>query len=141
MLNRCEFIGNLGADAEVKSFQSGDKIANLRLAVTERWKDKQTGEKKERTEWVNAVVRGGLVGVVEQYTRKGSKLYIAGKMSTRKWQDRDGNDKYTTEIFVNDLVLLDSKGDGNSSNAHRNQNGFGTDHDLTPADLDDDVPW
>lgn len=135
MLNRCEFIGNLGADAEVKSFQSGDKIANLRLAVTERWKDKQTGEKKERTEWVSAVVRGGLVGVVEQYTRKGSKLYIAGKMSTRKWQDRDGNDKYTTEIFVNDLVLLDSKGEGGSSNAHRNQNGFGTDHDLN-----DDIP-
>lgn len=136
MLNRCEFIGNLGADAEVKSFQSGDKIANLRMAVTERWKDKQTGEKKERTEWVSAVVRGGLVGVVEQYTRKGSKLYIAGKMSTRKWQDRDGNDKYTTEIFVNDLVLLDSKGEGGSSNAHRNQNGFGTDHDLN-----DDLPW
>lgn len=137
MLNRCEFIGNLGADAEVKSFQSGDKIANLRLAVTERWKDKQTGEKKERTEWVSAVVRGGLVGVVEQYTRKGSKLYIAGKMSTRKWQDRDGNDKYTTEIFVNDLVLLDSKSEGSSSNAHRNQNGFGTDHDLN----DDLLGW
>ncbi|GAO78682.1 single-stranded DNA-binding protein [Sphingopyxis sp. C-1] len=136
MLNRCEFIGNLAADPEVKSFQNGDKVANIRLGVSERWKDKQTGEKKERTEWVSAVLRGGLVGVVEQYTRKGSKLFIAGKMATRKWQDRDGNDKYTTEIYVNELVLLDSKGAGESDNRHRNQNGMGTDHDLS-----DEIPF
>lgn len=136
MLNRCEFIGNLAADPEVKSFQSGDKVANIRVGVSERWKDKQTGEKKERTEWVSAVIRGGLVGVVEQYTRKGSKVFIAGKMATRKWQDRDGNDKYTTEIYVNELVLLDSKGAGEADNRHRNQNGMGTDHDLS-----DEIPF
>lgn len=138
MLNRCEFIGNLAADPEVKAFQNGDKVANIRLGVSERWKDKQTGEKKERTEWVSAVVRGGLVGVVEQYTRKGSKLYIAGKLATRKWQDRDGNDRYSTEIYVNELVLLDSKGGSNqqSDTRHQNQNGFGTDDDIG-----DDVPW
>lgn len=140
-LNQCQFIGNLGADPEVKSFQSGDRIANLRLAVTERWKDKQSGERKERTEWVSIVLRAGLVEVAEKYLRKGSKVFVSGRLSTRKWQDRDGNDRYATEIMGDKLVMLDSAPSGQrSSNAHRNQNGQGT--DWTPASdaLDDDIP-
>lgn len=137
MLNQCQFIGNLGADPEVKSFQSGDRIANLRLAVTERWKDKQSGERKERTEWVSVTLRAGLVEVAEKYLRKGSKVYLSGKMATRKYQDRDGNDKYATEIMGNQLVMLDSKPDGQ-------QSGGGANRSAPPPqddDLDDDVPF
>lgn len=137
MLNQCQFIGNLGADPEIKAFQSGDRIANLRIAVTEKWKDKASGERKERTEWVSVTFRAGLVEVAEKYLRKGSKVFVSGKMATRKYQDRDGNDKYATEIMGNQLVMLDSKPDGQQgqqSNARR---------DPPPAqdDLDDDVPF
>lgn len=141
MLNQCQFIGNLGADPEVKSFQSGDRIANLRLAVTERWKDKQSGERKERTEWVSVVLRAGLVEVAEKYLRKGSKVFVSGKMATRKYQDRDGNDKYATEIMGNQLVMLDGKPDGQQGGG----SGAGSRPSRPPLDpvddLDDDVPF
>ena len=100
-VNKVILIGNLGADPEIKSFQNGGKIANIRIATSEQWKDRMTGERKERTEWHNVVINGdGLVGVVERYLKKGSKVYIEGSLRTRKWQDRDGNDKYTTEIVI-----------------------------------------
>lgn len=137
MLNQCQFIGNLGADPEIKSFQSGDRIANLRLAVTERWKDKNSGERKERTEWVSVTFRAGLVEVAEKYLRKGSKVFVSGKMATRKYQDRDGNDKYATEIMGNQLVMLDSKPDGQQSGGGNNRSASPPQDD----DLDDDVPF
>ena len=100
-VNKVILIGNLGADPEVKSFQNGGRIANLRIATSESWKDRQTGERKERTEWHSVVIQSeGLVGVVERYLKKGSKIYIEGSLRTRKWQDRDGNDRYTTEVSV-----------------------------------------
>ncbi len=100
-VNKVILIGNLGADPEIKSFQNGGKIANLRLATSENWKDRMTGERKERTEWHQVTINGeGLVGVVERYLKKGSKIYIEGSLRTRKWQDRDGNDRYTTEVVV-----------------------------------------
>lgn len=113
-LNKVMLIGNLGADPEVKSFQNGGRIANLRIATSENWTDKATGERKERTEWHNVTVTSdGLVGVCERFLRKGSKVYIEGQLQTRKWQDRDGNDKYTTEVvlrgFNSALVMLDGK--------------------------------
>lgn len=144
MLNSCTFIGNLGADPEVRSFNNGGKVANLRLAVTEKWKNRE-GERQERTEWVSVTVTGdGLVGVVERYTRKGSKIYVQGKMQTRKWQDRDGNDRYSTEVVVGgmsgQLILLDGpSGDGgNRSQGQRQerqeskQQGFDDDFDSVP---------
>ena len=140
-VNKVILIGNLGADPEVKSFQNGGKIANLRIATSKRWKDRQTGEVKEATEWHSIVINGdGLVGVVERYLKKGSKVYIEGQLRTRKRQDRDGNDKFTTEVVVagmgGSLTMLDgAPGGGGSDNKHRNQNGFGTDHDLN-----DDLP-
>lgn len=118
-LNKVCLIGNLGADPETKSFQNGGKIANLRLATSESWKDRQSGERKERTEWHSVSVQSeGLVGVVERYLRKGSKVYIEGQLRTRKWQDQSGNDRYTTEIVLNGpravLVMLDgAQGGGN----------------------------
>jgi single-strand DNA-binding protein len=123
-VNKVILIGNLGADPEVKSFQNGGKIANLRIATSENWKDRATGERKERTEWHNVVIQSeGLVGVVERYLRKGSKIYIEGQLRTRKWQDRDGNDRYTTEVSVGGmggvLTMLDGAQGGGSGGAGR----------------------
>ena len=111
-VNKVILIGNLGQDPEVKSFQNGGRIANLRIATSESWKDKTTGERKERTEWHTVVLQSdGLVGVAERYLRKGSKVYIEGQLRTRKWQDQSGNDRYTTEISVGGnqgvLTMLD----------------------------------
>ena len=134
-VNKVILIGNLGADPEIKSFQNGGKIANLRIATSEQWKDRMTGERKERTEWHNVVINGdGLVGVVERYLKKGSKVYIEGSLRTRKWQDRDGNDKYTTEIVIagmgGTLTMLDGApgggGGGSRGGDSWNQGGGGS---------------
>ena len=148
IVNKVILVGNLGADPEVKSFQNGGRIANLRLATSESWKDKQTGEAKDRTEWHSVTLSSdGLVGVAERFLRKGSKVYIEGKLQTRKWQDQSGNDRYTTEIVVGGfdgkLVMLDGgkgeKPDGGSSDPS-NMHG-GASWDSNPDDLDDDVPF
>jgi single-strand DNA-binding protein len=119
-VNKVILIGNLGADPEIKSFQNGGKIANIRIATSENWKDRMTGERKERTEWHNVVINGeGLVGVVDRFLKKGSKVYIEGSLRTRKWQDRDGNDKYTTEVVIagmgGTLTMLDGAPGGGGS--------------------------
>ncbi len=116
-VNKVILVGNLGADPEVKSFQNGGRICNLRIATSETWKDRQTGERRERTEWHQVVLQSdGLVGVAERFLRKGSKVYIEGQLRTRKWQDQNGNDRYTTEISVGGmggvLTMLDSAGGG-----------------------------
>ena len=166
-VNKVILIGNLGADPEIKSFQNGGKVANLRIASSEQWKDRMTGERKERTEWHQVVINGeGLIGVVERYLKKGSKVYIEGSLRTRKWQDRDGNDKYTTEIVIagmgGTLTMLDgapgggggSRGgggdewsggsSGGGSGGGWNQGGGGSSGGGRPPfddDLDDDVPF
>lgn len=157
-LNKVQLIGHLGADPEIKSFQSGDKVANIRVATSESWKDKQTGEKKEKTEWHSVAIFGdGLVGIVERFTRKGSKVYLEGQLQTRKWQDQAGNDRYSTEIvlrpFNGSLILLDgAQRDGNSDGGNsrygaqreewgkagaRGAGGGG----KAREDLDDDIPF
>ncbi|GGD79176.1 single-stranded DNA-binding protein [Croceicoccus mobilis] len=119
-LNKVMLIGNLGADPEIRSFQNGGKVANLRIATSETWKDRNTGERQERTEWHTvAIFSEGLVGVVERFLRKGSKVYIEGQLQTRKWQDQQGNDRYSTEVVLRGmngtLTMLDgaSGGGGN----------------------------
>ncbi|WP_420144444.1 single-stranded DNA-binding protein [Sphingobium sp.] len=103
-VNKVILVGNLGADPEVKSFQNGGKVCNLRIATSESWKDRMTGERKERTEWHSvAIFSEGLVGVAERFLRKGSKVYIEGQLRTRKWQDQQGNDRYTTEVVLQGL--------------------------------------
>ena len=100
-LNKVMLIGNLGADPEIRSFQNGGKVANLRIATSENWKDRQTGERKEKTEWHTvAIFSEGLVGVVERFLKKGSKVYLEGKLQTRKWQDQNGQDRYSTEVVL-----------------------------------------
>ena len=136
-INNCTFTGRLGADPEVKSFQSGDKIANARLAVGSQWK--KDGEKKERTEWVSLVFRGGLVGVVESYLRKGSQIAVTGQMVTRKWQAQDGSDRYSTEIQVRDMTMIGGKSESAGGGTKAPATG-GSAWDDT--DLDgDDVPF
>ena len=113
-VNKVILIGNLGRDPEVRSFQNGGKVCNLRIATSETWKDRNTGERREKTEWHSvAIFQEGLVRVAEQYLRKGSKVYIEGQLQTRKWQDQNGQDKYTTEVvlqgFNGTLTMLDSR--------------------------------
>ncbi|MFM2371651.1 MAG: hypothetical protein RIS85_1373 [Pseudomonadota bacterium] len=115
-VNKVILVGNLGQDPEVKSFQNGGRIANLRIATSESWKDRASGEKKERTEWHSVVLQSdGLVGVAERFLKKGSKVYIEGQLRTRKWQDQSGNDRYTTEVSVGmngNLTMLDGPSGG-----------------------------
>jgi len=115
-VNKVILIGNLGADPEVRSFQNGGKVCNLRIATSETWKDKNTGERREKTEWHTvAIFQEGLVRIAEQYLKKGSKVYIEGKLQTRKWQDQSGADRYSTEVvltgFDGTLTMLDGRSD------------------------------
>jgi single-strand DNA-binding protein len=111
-INKVILIGNLGADPETRAMPSGMTVANIRVATSENWKDKQSGENKERTEWHNVAMFGRLGEIAGEYLKKGSKVYIEGSLRTRKWQDKSGNDRYTTEIIANEMQMLDSRGGG-----------------------------
>jgi single-strand DNA-binding protein len=159
-VNKVILVGNLGKDPEVKSFANGGKIANFTIATSESWKDRATGERKERTEWHNIKIDNeNLIRVVEQYLRKGSKVYVEGQLQTRKWQDRDGNDRYTTEVvvgrFKGELELLDRR-EGGGGASHGGGDDYGSAAARAPAsggmggggksssfdeDMDDDVPF
>jgi single-strand DNA-binding protein len=142
-VNKVIIIGNLGADPEVKSFASGGRIANLRIATSENWKDKATGERKERTEWHSVTLASdGLVGVAERFLRKGSKVYIEGQLRTRKWQDSSGADRYTTEVNVGGiggvLTMLDGA-PGAGGGKPVNDTGWQAGSTNLADDLDDDI--
>src|SRR5690606_39048133 len=123
-LNKVQLIGRLGADPETRYMPNGSAVTNLRIATSETWKDKQTGDKQERTEWHSVAFFGRLAEVAAEYLRKGSQCYVEGKLRTRKWQDRDGNDRYTTEIVANELVML---GGGKRSEQPKQAEDFGDD--------------
>lgn len=144
-LNQCTFTGRLGADPETKSFQNGGSICNLRLAVGEQWKDKQTGERKERTEWVSVTIQSeGLVRIAQEYLRKGSRVLVQGKWRTRKWQDQSGQDRFTTELVLNGfdakLQMLDGRGAA-GGNADQPGTNAGSQTGSFADDLDDDLPF
>ena len=127
-LNKVMLIGNLGQDPEVRSFQNGGKVCNLRIATSETWKDRNTGERQERTEWHTvAIFSEGLVNVCENYLKKGSKVFIEGQLQTRKWQDQSGNDRYSTEVvlrgFNGTLTMLDGAGGGQGGGGGRSGGG------------------
>ena len=130
-VNKVILVGNLGADPEIRSLNSGDRVANLRIATSETWRDKSSGERKEKTEWHRVVIfNDNLVKVAEQYLRKGSKIYLEGSIQTRKWTDQSGVEKFSTEIvlqkFRGELTMLDGKGDGESAGA--SGGGYGGDY-------------
>jgi len=122
-INKVILIGNLGRDPETRYTQGGSAVTNLRVATAESWKDRQTGEQQERTEWHSVVCFARLGEIAGEYLRKGSKVYIEGRLQTRKWQDKDGNDRYTTEIVANDMQMLDSRGGSGSDEAPMRQGG------------------
>lgn len=129
-LNKVMLIGNLGADPEVRSFQNGGRVCNLRIATSEQWKDRNTGERQERTEWHTvAIFSEGLVNVAENYLKKGSKVFVEGQLQTRKWQDQNGQDRYSTEIvlrgFNGTLTMLDGPGGGQGGGGGRSGGGYG----------------
>ncbi len=154
--NCVTLVGNLGADPEIKSFQNGGKICNLRIATSEAWRDKTSGERKERTDWHSVVIQNeGLAGVAERFLRKGSKVLLVGRLQTRKWQDQSGQDRYSTEVvigFGGTLTMLDGKRDGQSGGQETTTTYYGkqtggTDAPIEPQrgsfadDLNDDIPF
>ena len=161
-VNKVIILGNLGVDPEVRSFPNGGKVCNLRIATSENWKDKNTGERREKTEWHSvAIFSEPLVRVAEQYLRKGSKVYIEGQLETRKWQDQSGQDRYTTEVvlrhYTSTLTMLDSRGDNNSQGGYiggSNESNYSSDANDTSSksgndtsspsaaqDFDDEIPF
>ena len=157
-LNKVMVIGNLGRDPEVRYTHSGSAVANVAVATSESWRDRQTGEQQERTEWHRLVFFGRLAEVVGEYLRKGSKIYVEGRLQTRKWQDQNNQDRYTTEIVVNEMQMLDGRGNnnganaggGNSASGNGQQGGSGDSaaqgaspesNADEPADYDDDIPF
>lgn len=151
-VNKAILIGNLGRDPEVRSMQNGGRVANLSVATSERWNDRQSGERRERTEWHRVVVFDDrLVDVAEKYLRKGSKVYLEGQIQTRKWTDQSGQDRYTTEVvlqrFRSQLTMLDSRGDsGGFAGEDRRGDYESGGTDSPPAasqggDFDDDIPF
>ena len=150
-VNKVILIGNLGADPEVRTFQNGGKVCNLRIATSETWKDKNTGERREKTEWHTvAIFSEGLVRVCEQYLKKGSKVYIEGALQTRKWQDQSGNDRYSTEVvlsgFNGTLVMLDGRsGSGSAGGYGGGSSGSGFDSGPQQGggggNIDDEIPF
>lgn len=156
-VNKVILIGNLGADPEIRTFQNGGKIANLRIATSETWKDRNTGERKERTEWHSVVIHSEpLVRVAEQYLKKGSKIYVEGQLETRKWQDQSGADRYTTEValrpYRSELTMLEGRG-GSGGGGGRDSGGYddydrggsssggGNKGGSSRSDYDDEIPF
>ena len=154
-VNKVILVGNLGRDPEIRRMSSGDPVANLSVATSESWNDRQTGERRERTEWHRVVMFGKLAEVAEKYLRKGGKVYIEGQLQTRKWQDQSGQDRYSTEVvlrgFNGTMVMLDSRGGGSGggdasssgSGWAGGSDGYGGGGYDSPsgADLDDDIPF
>ena len=158
-VNKVTLVGNLGRDPEIRAMQNGDKIVQLSLATSDRWKDKTSGEQREKTEWHRVVIFNDALGrIAEQYLKKGSKVFIEGALQTRKWQDQSGNDRYSTEVVIQNyggtLTMLDGRSGGeNASGPSYNITGSGGNNSSSssfdqgsqsmpsPSDLDDDIPF
>jgi len=139
-INKVILIGNLGQDPDVRYMPNGNAVANVTLATSESWKDKNTGETQEKTEWHRVVFFRRLGEIVGEYCKKGSKIYVEGRLQTRKWQDKDGKDRYTTEIVADQMQMLDSRGGATPENAQQSSH----QPQAAPApdaDFDDDIPF
>jgi len=156
-VNKVILIGNVGQDPEIRSFQSGGRVCNLSIATSERWKDRESNEQKEKTQWHRVVVfNENLINLIEQYVKKGSKLFIEGQLETRKWTDSSGVDKYATEVvlrnFKGELTFLDSRGSNNDNQLENNNNKISqaensdlnqalTENTDIDSDIEDDIPF
>ena len=142
-INKVILVGNLGADPETRYMPSGSAVTNLSVATSESWKDKQTGEQKDRTEWHKVAMFNRLAEIAAEYLRKGSQVYIEGKLRTRKWQDRDGNDRWTTEIIADEMQMLGGRGGGGGAAPMSSGPGPSSSPppQAGPDDFDDDIPF
>lgn len=140
-LNLCQFIGRLGQDPEVKYTPNGKAHTTISLACGQSWKDKDTGEKKEKTEWVRVIFWGKLAEIVGEYLSKGKQVYVSGRMQTRKWQDRDGNDRYTTEVVADTMQMLGSRGEQQAPTRASPPSGGQPSRPQPADDFDDDIPF
>jgi single-strand DNA-binding protein len=144
MLNKVILIGNLGSDPEVRAMPTGGSVATVSLATTRKWKDKQTNERKEATEWHRVIFFNRLAEIAEKYLKKGSQVYVEGRLQTKKWQGSDGQDRYTTEILAEELVMLGGKSDGSSTNTGKPYTSQTSKNLPPPADYDEydqDIPF
>jgi len=143
-INKVILVGNLGADPETRYMPSGSAVTNIRVATTESWKDKDTGDQQERTEWHSVAFFGRLAEIVAEYLRKGSQVYIEGKLRTRKWQDRDGNDRWSTEVVANEMQMLGSRPGSNAPAQAPAPAAAQVGADAPqppPGEFDDDIPF
>jgi single-strand DNA-binding protein len=148
-INKVILIGNLGADPETRSMPSGGTVTNIRIATSESWKDKQSGEQKERTEWHNVVMFARLGEIAAEYLRKGSQVYIEGSLRTRKWQDKEGRDRYTTEIIANEMQMMGGRGGGGGTGGGESRERSSAPEPAAaaagagagPDEFDDDIPF
>ncbi|MFQ5546753.1 MAG: single-stranded DNA-binding protein [Woeseia sp.] len=140
-VNKVIVIGNLGQDPDTRYMPSGSAVTNLRVATNESWKDKQTGEQKDRTEWHNVAMFGRLAEIAAEYLRKGSQVYVEGKLRTRKWQDRDGNDRYTTEIIADEMQMLGSRSAAGAPAMSDSPPPSAPPPQPSGDDFDDDIPF
>jgi single-strand DNA-binding protein len=148
-INKVILVGNLGADPDMRYLPSGDAVANLRLATTDVWKDKQTGEQQQQTEWHRVVFFKRLAEIAGEYVKKGSKIYVEGQLRTRKWQDQNGQDRYSTEIVGREMQMLDGRGSGGgNNNAPMNNSGASSSNQQSSSgnapdmgDFNDDIPF
>jgi single-strand DNA-binding protein len=143
-INKVILVGNLGADPETRYMPSGSAVTNFTVATNESWKDKQTGEQKERTEWHRVATFNRLAEIAAEYLRKGSQVYVEGKLRTRKWQGQDGQDRYTTEIIADEMQMLGGRGSGGGSfggGAPQQGGGGSAPPQPAPDDFDDDIPF
>ena len=140
-VNKVILVGNLGADPETRYMPNGDAVANIRLATTESWKDKASGEKREITEWHRVVFYRGLAEIAGKYLKKGSTVYVEGRIRTRKWQDKEGQERYTTEIEANEMQMLGGKPSGDSAPSEKPQRNAQGTPKTSFEDMDDDIPF
>ena len=140
-VNKVIVVGNLGQDPETRYMPSGSAVTNMRIATNESWKDKQTGEQKDRTEWHNVAMFGRLAEIAAEYLRKGSQVYIEGKLRTRKWQDKDGNDRYTTEIIADEMQMLGGRSGGGAPVMSDSPPAGAPPPQPSGDDFDDDIPF
>ena len=140
-INKVIIVGNLGADPDSRAMPSGNAVTNISVATSESWNDRETGEKQEKTEWHRVVFFNRLAEIAAQYLKKGSQVYVEGKLQTRKWEDKEGNERWTTEVVANQMQMLGDRMSGDMSNDNASSSQSTSDNDFSTDEFDDDIPF
>jgi single-strand DNA-binding protein len=140
-INKVIIVGNLGADPDSRAMPSGNAVTNISVATSESWNDRDTGEKQEKTEWHRVVFFNRLAEIAAQYLKKGSQVYVEGKLQTRKWEDKEGNERWTTEVVANQMQMLGDRMSGDMSNDNSSSSQSTSDNDFSTDEFDDDIPF